>query len=248
MSPQPILTNRFFLTAGETDARGEMPVTLIAERLIEVATNHANLLGIGYASLAPKGVGWVLTRMAYRMERLPKINESYEVTTWIESWNRMFSQRCFKFSDSNGNTIGWARTIWVIIDIDTRRPADLRLYGSEDMINHDMVCPLPKMENHKPIEVNCVEEYTFRYSDLDFNRHVNSVRYIEHILNLWEPRHYDRFCVDGFEIAYRHECLGGQTVQFVADKSDLSSGRVEIVHNGERMVTCSLHFKEDPLK
>ena len=67
--------HKFFLTAGECDAEGRMPLTRVAERIIEVATEHANALGIGYAALIKKNLGWVLSRLSIEMKRFPGINE-----------------------------------------------------------------------------------------------------------------------------------------------------------------------------
>lgn len=41
----------YFLTPAECNPEGRMPITLLINRLIEVATLHANELGIGYATL-----------------------------------------------------------------------------------------------------------------------------------------------------------------------------------------------------
>ena len=83
-----ILTNTWFLTAGETDARSLMPITLMAARAIETATEHANALGIGYTELAEHRLGWVLARLSIEVLRYPGINETYSMSTWIEGYNR----------------------------------------------------------------------------------------------------------------------------------------------------------------
>lgn len=244
---ETVFEKKFFLTAGESDARGEMPMTLVAERVIEVATNHANILGIGYANLSPEGVGWVLSRLSVSMDRIPKINESYTIKTWIENWTRMFSERCFLFEDSQGHIIGYARTVWAIIDIKTRRVADLSKFGSDSLMNVDMSCPLPRIRNLAPVCPTETMNYTFQYTDLDFNRHVNTVRYIEHILNLWSPEHYDAYRLKDFEISFRHECLAGQTVKLCAEKHGADSGSVDIIRDEERVVSARLGFIEDKL-
>lgn len=240
-----VFSKTYFLTAGESNARGEMPTTLMAERLIEIATNHANNLGIGYATLAPLGVGWVLSRLGVRMMRVPRINEYYTITTWIESWNRLFSERCFRFDDADGNVIGWGRTTWATIDFATRKAVDLTRFASNGLLGHGMECGLPRMRNHTPTDCAETVPLTFRFMDLDFNRHVNSVRYIEHILNLWPLEHYDRYRVESFEIAYRRECLAGQTVM-MAVGSDGST--VDLLRDGERVVTAVVGFVNDPVK
>ena len=80
-------THTYRLTAGESGAEATLPVTLLLERIIEVATEHANLLEIGYEQLNCRGIAWVLSRVSFEMKRYPVINEVYSLTTWIEGYN-----------------------------------------------------------------------------------------------------------------------------------------------------------------
>lgn len=86
----------YILTAGECNAQGIMPVTLFGARVIEVATFHANELGVGYDRLIADGLAWVLSRLSIEMYRSPKVNERYTLRTWIEGFNRHFSERDFE--------------------------------------------------------------------------------------------------------------------------------------------------------
>ena len=61
---QALFNSHYNLTAGESDAHSLMPVTLMVERIIEIATRHANSLEVGYEQLKNAGVGWVLSRMS----------------------------------------------------------------------------------------------------------------------------------------------------------------------------------------
>lgn len=242
----PVFETEFFLTAGESNARGEMPVSLIAERLIEVATRHANLLGIGFATLSPLNVAWVLVRLLIEMDSVPRINQTYRITTWIESWKRFYSIRCFRISDDEGRTLGWGKTVWATIDTNRRSLADVSYLGSEYMLDHKMTCPLEMIRKHPMDKLVADSEITFRFTDLDFNRHVNSVKYIDHILNLWPLEHFDRYRVKRFDIAYRHECLCGQTVQL--RKGDDESGTaVAMFRDDECVVAALIGFVDDPV-
>ena len=69
MCIQPEFSHSYQLTAGESDAEGRMPITLLTERIIQVATEHANSLGIGYDALIKKNIGWVLSRLSLEMLR-----------------------------------------------------------------------------------------------------------------------------------------------------------------------------------
>lgn len=234
----------YFLTAGETDARGELPPTTIVERLIEIATRHANILGIGYARLAPAGRAWVLVGVHYAMERALHINETYRITTWIESTNRFFSERCFRFDDADGVVIGYARSTWAIIDVVQRRTVNLDFLEADRLRVDCEESPVARIRTMTAVDNPGREvHYTFRCMDLDFNGHVNSTRYIEHILNTWSLAHYTTHRVSDFAIGYRHECLCGQTVDIrIAD--DKSTSAVDIVRNGERVVTARIEWKQ----
>ncbi len=96
------LRQRYFLTPAECNPQGRMPLTLLINRLIEIATLHANEIGIGYASLVGYRQTWVLSRVAVEMTRYPEVNDHYEIATWICSVNRLFSERDFCIYDSEG--------------------------------------------------------------------------------------------------------------------------------------------------
>lgn len=232
----------YFLTAGETDARGEMPPTLIVERLIEIATRHANILDIGYARLAPMDRAWVLVGVCYSMERAIQINETYHITTWIESTNRFFSERCFRLEDANGSIIGYARSTWAVIDIEQRRTVNLNFLHADRLHVDGEACPVARIRAMAAVDNPDREEHlTFRYMDLDFNGHVNSTRYIEHILNAWPLEHYTTHRVSAFAIGYRRECLCGQSADLrIADTGETSA--VDIVRNDERVVTARIEW------
>lgn len=238
-------THTYFLTAGECNAEGLMPVTLMAERVIEVATEHANILNIGYARLKEYGIAWVLSRLSIEMTRWPGINETYSLTTYIEGFNRLYSDRCFTVTDGNGNEIGHVRSVWVAIDVATRMPADLTVLDPASLILPGAACPIARQRKMPPVaEPTLTGDYQFRYCDLDFNGHVNSVRYIEHLLNLWGPAHYGAFPVRRFEIAYLHECFFDERVVLKAlEVSDSEPvAQVDVVRDDVRVVTSRIFF------
>lgn len=244
-------THDYFLTAGECDATGHMPVQLLVSRVIEVATEHANSLNIGYANLQPRGIAWVLSRVSIEMDTWPGINSAYSLTTWIEGWTRFYSDRCFEVRDGEGRVIGHVRTVWAAIDIEKRSPAQLDGIANDEMVNHELTCPVAKQRKIAPVTLDTatnVMDYTFRYADLDFNRHVNSVRYVDHILNLWPLDFYDAWQLRVFEIAYVHECRFGETVAIAAVEEPAEDGsataRVDMLRDGARTVAARLVWRK----
>ena len=106
----------FFLSAGEANAEQEMSLPILVAKLIDIATTHANSLGIGNPSMLEIHAGWVLSRLTVEMDSYPKVNDDYVISTWVESFNRHFSERAFSISSPNGKIYGYARSVWMVMD------------------------------------------------------------------------------------------------------------------------------------
>lgn len=206
----------YFLTAGECNPSKEMPLSLVVSRLIEVATIHANSWGAGYAKLVGDDQCWVLSRVTVEMKRYPKVNEEYTFVTWIEDYNRYFSQRNFAILDYNGEEIGYLRTIWVVINNSTRDMVAIsKLSYICDKISKRL-CPIEPQSRLGRVDGR-EGFYKFRYTDTDINRHVNSVKYVELLMNQWDFHFYDKYMIKRFEIAYIKECLYGMEAKVAVD-------------------------------
>lgn len=230
-----VYSQEYVLTAGESNAEGRMPLTLLAERIIEVATCHANALGIGYSTLIRAGAGWVLSRMSIEMKRYPGINERYSLTTWIESYNRRFSERNVAITGAGPeDVLGYARTVWVAMDFATRGAVDLERFGAGSFPTADQPCPIARAPRIAAFPVVDRQPYTFRYCDLDFNRHVNTVRYIELILNGWTLDFYDSHHLERFDILFHRECHYGEAVELCVSGAD-----------GDGRQLCSIVARDD---
>ena len=205
-----ILSRDFAVSAAQGNAEGELAVTWLASAMIEIATTHANALGIGNPAVEGEAAGWVLARLTLEMKRWPRVLETFRLSTWIESWNRHFSERCFELADAEGEVLGHGRSVWMMMDRATHANYGLdRLPFSPGMIS-DKVCPILRQERHTRLDNPQTALYTFRYTDIDYYRHVNTLRYIQLLLNQFPMSVYDDNFVERFEIAFMHECYFGE--------------------------------------
>ena len=239
------LTNTYFLTAGECDAQGSMPLTLLMTRLIETATDDANRLGIGYTCLIEHRLGWVLSRVAIEIDTLPGINTPYTVTTWIKSINRLYSERCFDFCLEDGTVFARATSVWVGIDLDKRTPGDLSFIDAAPLICTERASNVKLPARPSALAaVTREREYTFQYCDLDFYRHVNTVRYVEVVINQWPLEQYDHNDIRRFEITFAHECHFGDRVQIKSDDTDPALSSLEITRGAERVTAVRVTWSQ----
>ena len=217
------ITRTYYLSAAECNAQQEMSLPLLAQKLIDVATEHANILNIGNPSMPAPDMGWVLSRLTIEMSRYPQENTDYTITTWVEDWNRHFSRRAFSISDAEGNILGYARSIWMVLNTSDRSNAGLSgLKFNPDWIS-DIECPIPMQEKHVRIEPDGNESlYRFKYCDIDFYRHVNTVRYIDLLLNQFDMQTYDENIVNRLELSFLHEASYGMEIRIMKQTSDIN--------------------------
>lgn len=228
----------FFLSAGEANAEQEMAKTLLVTKLIDIATAHANHLGIGNPYMPDPHCGWVLSRLTVEMSEYPKVNENYSITTWVQGWNRHFSERSFCIENQEGRAIGYARSIWMILDTRTHTnfpidslPAfsDALVAGRENLIpsqaKHRLIIAEGEEENSRVLKATDVDNYRFQYCDLDGYRHVNTVRYLALLMNQYSLEQHDAMQVRRFELSFLNEGAYGKMIDIL--KSPLSERELQ---------------------
>lgn len=210
-----MIKETYFLSAGEVNAEGELSLPLLTSKIIEIATADSNGLGVGNPSMSHLGCGWVLSRLTIEMREYPKVNTSYTLTTWVEDWNRHFSTRCFRVDDHEGRPIGYARSIWMVMDTQTHENRGLdHLSLPEGELRPKSECPIERQRKHLPMDAgDTCRRYRFKYCDIDFYRHVNTVRYVELLLNGYSLEEMDSHRVGRIELSFLHEGHYGTEVE-----------------------------------
>lgn len=221
----------------EGNAQEELPLTLLVKRVLEAATLHAESWGVGYSTLIRQNHAWVLARLALEMTSYPHVRDNLIIETWIEGYNRHFSARNFRFKDGSGRVCGHARSIWSVIDMETRESVDLSTFEHIDRHVADQECPIEKQSKLRAVVTENPVKYPVRYSDIDLNRHVNSVKYIEHVLDLFSLEQYDTHLVSRFEISYMNEARYGTWLELHSEEFAPGSYQVEI-DNDKKEVLC----------
>jgi acyl-ACP thioesterase len=213
----------FHIESYVCDFTGHATLPVLSSFLLDAASNHAQQRGFGYEEISRDGVAWVLSRLAIEIDRYPVSNDNITVETWIENVERFFTQRCFRFVASDGLIFGNARSVWAAINVETRRPIDIRIWRPDlaDYIETDRKSPIGKMEKiHPVVDVEPAMGYTVRYSDIDINRHMNSMKYIEHVVNVFDIQMFKDKTIRKFEIVYLLEGAFGDKMKLL--KKDVS--------------------------
>lgn len=223
------------------DFTGRLTLGVLGNHLLNCAGFHATDRGFGIATLNEDNYTWVLSRLAIELEEMPYQYEKFTVQTWVENVYRLFTDRNFALLDKDGKKIGYARSVWAMINLNTRKPADLLALHGGSIVDYvcDEPCPIGKPSRIKVASCEPAATLTAKYSDIDINGHVNSIRYIEHILDLFPIEKYRAKRIRRFEMAYVAESYYGDELSFFMDDAGEDVYQVEVRKNGGEVVCRS---------
>ena len=201
----------------------------LGNHLLNAADFHSNDRGYGMNYLMPRHKTWVLSRLAIEMQEMPKSYDKFTVETWVESAMKYFTSRNFKIcasasdvSEETEKVYGYGKSVWAMIDTETRQPVDIFSIHDgliKEYIETEKPCPIAassRVKMGKDAElVRTIHTY---YNDVDVNGHINSVKYIEHVLDLFDLDYYKTHFLQRFEIAYVAESHQGDLLNFYLEK------------------------------
>lgn len=225
------------------DFRGRITIPMIGAYLLHAASCHAADRGFGYSDMTERHTAWVLSRLAIEMSDYPEISESITLYTWVDEVGKLFTSRCFELVNAEGKSFGFARSIWAAIDVETRRPTLLDVEGLSSYIT-DRPCPIEKPGKIAPIENDSEGElYRVKYSDLDINGHFSSIKYMEHLLDLFDIEMYKQKEINRFEIAYQAEGKYGMELMLHAKESAPCKYNMVICNDGKAICRAAVTWK-----
>lgn len=204
----PIGIYEFRIDAYLTDFRGKATLPMIGGFMLQAATKHAEERGFGYSFMTAKKRAWVLSRMAIEIFEYPKNDSIFIIKTWVAVVNRLFTERYFSFENSEGKEIGFAKSLWASIDLVSRKPTNvLELDGLTSYIDNNKSCPIEGMTKIPVLKENYTKtgDFVVRYSDVDINKHLNSMKYIEHFVDIFDIDMFREKEIERFEINYVSE-------------------------------------------
>ena len=224
------------------DFSGRLFMGHLGNHMLNAADFHSSARGFGMKYLLGIQRSWVLSRLAIEMTEMPPMYTKFNVETWVESAMRYFTSRNFAVigreptpnsQHPTPKIYGYGRSIWAMIDTETRQPTDIYSIDNgaiKNWIVADRECPIDKGGRVKMSDdaqlVRTIDTY---YNDVDINGHINSVKYIEHVLDLWPMDWYREHAVKRFEIAYVAEAHAGDNLYFYMEEEENNTFNVRIV-------------------
>lgn len=200
----------------EVNANNEIKPHALLHYFEDIAYIAAEEYGFGYSVTYPQGYGWFLLKYNIEIEKFPSAWEKIKVRTWPCEYRGIQCRREFEVYNANDERIGAISSLWVLIDINSKRIANAR-----------------KLLTFPPLETKTATEATFEkipeitevtkeqtivasYDDIDINQHVNNSNYIKWATKILDDEFLMQNSMKKIEILYKNEVkCGAKTISKV---------------------------------
>lgn len=178
----------------------------------ETATSHCSALALDWDTLAKKRLFWAVIRHRLQVTRIPVAGDVLTVETWPMPTTRSAFPRATAAYDQNGNEIFRCISLWILMDMDTRKmvlPGKSGIAVNGLLRGSELTAPssiLPKAATNKFHRI-------VGYTDLDRNGHVNNTKYLDWVDDLLSSEFHKEHTVKELSVCYLSEAKEGLPIQ-----------------------------------
>jgi acyl-ACP thioesterase len=212
-----IYSKNYLTTYADVDYKRIVKPSSILNFFQCVAGEHASLLGVGSENLEKIGIFWVLSKIYYKVIKPIKVDQTVTVTTWPLQSGKIICDRDFLITDTiSGDLLIKATSKWCVLDRKTHRPMptkllnfDLSAFKTERALDYN----IPQIKIDANFNKTDEKNIDIDYTDLDFNMHVNNIKYADFVMRLFTAEEMAEKTVSDFEINYIKECREGEQIK-----------------------------------
>ncbi len=237
----------------DVDADRYLRLYTLENHILTTAGLSADELGCGIHQLLGYNYTWVLAHLNMELKYLPVHSDVIRIETWIESNSHCLSARNFRIwleQSSRGREtglIGEVKSVWTVLDLGKREIVNaFEMPMFRDVVDGE-VLTMPRAARITPIDTPTHEgTHTVVYSDMDYNGHCNSCKYLEMMLNTRFPEFIRKGRSEGEEtpirvdINYQKEVGLGEQMHILCRETEDDIMYQEKTESGATSCTCRI--------
>lgn len=226
----------------QTNQYGTASIAALFHIMLEAAWAHAQIMDWGYDDLKNHNLFWVLSRFYLQVEKYPAWQDEITLNTWSAGTDGMYAYREYILEDSQGEIILKASSAWLILDMGTRKIFRLSDYKATFPKRIDAnACRNPK--RIKPdVHSEELNFYPVLFSELDINKHFNSVKYVERVLDDYGIDFLNENEPAELEVNYLKEAVAGDLIAVTRTKISENEYLNCLVHESDGADLCAMRM------
>ena len=212
----------------------------ILECLENIGSYHSDIAGYGANDTKRTKVSWILLEWKLQVLDRPTYGDELEIHTWARGINKFFTYRDYKIYNKHNKLCAIATSKWALINIETGKLTRL----TEEIINKynpedKYVFSEPDIEKLElPNESNSLLEYTVIRKDIDINKHMHNLYYLDLAYEALPEEIYEKRPFDNVRITYKKEIKLGDVVK--CEYSQLNNKYVVVIKSEDEKTTHAI--------
>lgn len=194
----------------QCDHRGRLGVSQTFDLFMDLAGEHAAILGNGVPEMTARGLFWVAVKTRVRLCRAPAVGERCTALTWPETPGRMRCERDYLLR-AGEEILAAGKTEWTILDTVRGGLHAMRdgIYAPDQTYAQETALEGPFHRFLGGFEGKPFADYRVRSTDVDLVGHMNNVAYVRMLLGLFSTTERDAHPLRELEVHYRNACHEG---------------------------------------
>lgn len=204
-----------FVHLSQCDRHSLMSVPAILDSFMDIATEHARVLGVGMEPMMAKSLFWITVKTRVKIFRRPKLSEPITVTTWPEPPGAVRCYRSYELK-SGGELLACGRTEWAVLDMNTHRLHSQRGIYVDGTLFCDEQPPIDGFDKISEDFEGCPIKgvHTVRSTDIDLGGHMNNVAYARALFSVFSTAELEALNPTELQLIFRSSCYEGDELSF----------------------------------
>ena len=214
----------------DVDANYNCKYSSLMNYLWDVVVSQSDALGETDHGLINNCV-WVLLKYDLNILEYPKFRDTITVETDIVGIKKLYGYRSFVIRNSEGTIIVSGISTAILLDLVQRRPVKMspeqcKIYGIEKELEQ----ALPLDDFIKFEDPKYLKDYFIRHSDIDVNKHVNNVKYIEMAVDTLPRDLLNIYQISAIKVLFKKEATEDSTLHLCSDVINQDEHQLTTVH------------------
>ena len=206
---------------GMCDATGRLGCADTFRMFQDVASEHAERMGLGGIAMQRQHAFWMTVRTRVHFHHRLAMMQAVELSTWPLTPGKLRCDRCYRVS-RDGRVLAEGRTEWCVYDTELGAVRSMDgLFDEELCFSKEVALPAPYARfRHDFADADRICSYVVRPSDIDIGRHMNNVAYLRMLMDSFSVSEQERMRITEMEILFCMPCFEGEELDVMRRSTD----------------------------
>ena len=231
------------VTPGYADASGRLGIYETFRAFMDMAAIHAELLGVGFAAMAAKGLFWLTVKTQVNFIKRPPMRSDVILRTWPEKPEKIRANRSYE-ALLDGETVITGKTEWAVINTENKRLVPMKGVFPEDLpFDVPTACPDPFSHISDEFPDDGIAG-TYRVSsvDIDVGGHMNNAAYVRALIGAFTNKELAEMNVRRMEVIFRAPCFEGDELE-IHRRSIENAVELKMSRTGETVILARMEIE-----